>query len=120
MENYWGRLNSPPFCISQQKEPALFLIASGSDVLSVFTTFQVTQAQEDNLETILKKFQDYYTPGKNETHEQHALNQRVKGHQTVIWIWDKECRGEKRRSRIHIWQCNYTLPSKGNDPGPGP
>ena len=60
-----------------QYQRALFLCAIGQSALEIFNAFQYSEGEDpNNVETIISKFEEYFTGEINETYERFKFNQR--------------------------------------------
>ena len=61
-----------------QYQKALFLCTIGQSALEIFNAFQYSVGEDPNLnvETIISKFEEYFTGEINETYERFKFNQR--------------------------------------------
>ncbi|OCT91956.1 hypothetical protein XELAEV_18015013mg [Xenopus laevis] len=63
---------------------ALFLTVAGQEAIDVYNTFQFAEAEKDNFNAVLKKFENYCVPRKNITYERHVFSSRLqKEHETI-------------------------------------
>ena len=60
-----------------QYQKALFLCTIGQSALEIFNAFQYSEGEDpNNVETIISKFEEYFTGEINETYERFKFNQR--------------------------------------------
>ena len=60
-----------------QYQKALFLWPIGQSALEIFNAFQYSEGEDpNNVETIISKFEEYFTGEINETYERFKFNQR--------------------------------------------
>ena len=60
-----------------QYQKALFLCTIGQSALKIFNAFQYSEGEDpNNVETIISKFEEYFTGEINETYERFKFNQR--------------------------------------------
>ncbi|KAJ8029616.1 hypothetical protein HOLleu_29056 [Holothuria leucospilota] len=56
---------------------ATLLHIVGEEALDVYNTFELDEAARNDVDTLLKRFADPFTPKKNVTYERHVFNTRV-------------------------------------------
>ena len=64
--------------MSEQISSTLLSVA-GEDAVEVYNTFVLDEAEQNKIEPLIKKFEQYCTPKKNVTFERHVFNTRIQG-----------------------------------------
>lgn len=60
----------------QKVQVAVFLNIIGEEAIELFNTFELSEAQKGNLDSIMQAFEDYCCPRKNETYERFMFFNR--------------------------------------------
>lgn len=62
---------------NEERKIALLLTVAGRAALDVYNTFTFTEHEEGKYDVVMKKFEDYCTPKKNETYERYVFRNRL-------------------------------------------
>ncbi|XP_076830306.1 uncharacterized protein LOC143476162 isoform X2 [Brachyhypopomus gauderio] len=62
---------------TEERKVALLQTVAGRAALDVYNTFVFTEEEKDNYEVVMKKFEEYCTPRKNETYERYVFRNRL-------------------------------------------
>jgi len=61
---------------SDKRRVAVFLACAGADAQDLFTTFNLSDVERDNLDTVIDKFQQHCVGIANVTYERYLFNKR--------------------------------------------
>ena len=64
---------------SEQIQCSTLLSVAGEDAVEVYNTFVLDEAEQNKIEPLIEKFEQYCTPKKNVTFERHVFNTRSQG-----------------------------------------
>ena len=64
---------------SEQIQCLTLLSVAGEDAVEVYNTFVLDEAEQNKIEPLIEKFEQYCTPKKNVTFERHVFNTRSQG-----------------------------------------
>ena len=68
--------------------------------MEVYNTFVLDEAEQNKIEPLIKKFEQYCTPKKNVTFERHVFNTRSQGPGEIIDSYVTELRKLAKSSKI--------------------
>lgn len=77
----WFRLYLNATGIDKKPEPvqcSTLLTAVGEEAVEVFNTVNVSSEEEDKIALLINKFEEYCTPKKNVTFEQHEQHENTR------------------------------------------
>lgn len=57
-----------------EMQAATFMTIIGPDAITIFNTFALSQEEQKNIDTIINKFETYFTPKVNLTYERYTFN----------------------------------------------
>ena len=85
---------------NEERKIALLLTVAGRAALDVYNTFVFTEEERDNFDVVMKKFEDYCTPRKNETYERYVFRNRLQKESESIELYVTDL-------RLKSQSCNF-------------